>query len=95
MNDGLVPRTDRVTRAVVEEAAESLGILRGLPCVADPGVALHLTASIRLEAEVRLAAGVDEARRHGYSWAEIASLLGDRKEVIRARYDHPETVDLD
>lgn len=93
MKDQLSPHTDLETRAVVDQAIDSLGNLRGLMCLDDPGVQLHLIASLSLQMHASLTAAVLKARRHRYAWTEIAALLGVSPEVARRRFREAEPVD--
>jgi hypothetical protein len=93
MNDHLSPHNDHETRAIVDQAIDSLGNLRGLMCLDDPGVQLHLIASLSLQMHASLTTAVLKSRTHGYAWTEIAALLGVSPEVARRRFREAEPVD--
>lgn len=54
----------------------------------DPSVLAALRQSViaRSDAERSIGNAVHEARRHGYSWRTIGSLLGTSGEAARQRY---------
>ncbi len=74
-NHYLSPATGDDAEAVLGDALASLGTQRQL-WPGDAGVTLHLLTSITAQAERRLPQAVADARDEGYSWAEIADLLG-------------------
>jgi hypothetical protein len=49
----------------------------------EPGVGLHLLASLAAEIEIRLPAAVATARSLGYGWAEISAVSGMGPERAR------------
>jgi hypothetical protein len=70
------PYTDNDCRALLEQAARSLIVLRD-GSEKDPGSMLSVLESLRLTAEDKLPELVFEARvAHGYSWDRIATRLG-------------------
>lgn len=56
----------------------------------DPEVFQHLRDAVlsRSAAERTLRDAVDDARKHGYSWSYIGSLIGTTGEAARQRYGH-------
>jgi hypothetical protein len=80
------PRIDDYTAAIIEGAVESLTNLRGLACPDDPGVRLHILASLARQIDTTLTAAVIEARRHDYPRDEIAEFLGITSDASRRRY---------
>lgn len=72
----LTPRADHYTEGLIDRAAESLATLRGLPCPDDPGVRMHALASLAQQIHTSLRHAAREARRHDYSWDEIAEFIG-------------------
>jgi hypothetical protein len=80
------PATGDDTSRVVDHATRTLQELRGFPPNDDPGVALHLLASVVAEAQSRLPAAVSRARNQGCSWAQIADLLGVTRATVWQRY---------
>jgi hypothetical protein len=86
------PGVDDHTRAIIEQAAESLANLRGLPCPDDPGVQLHTLASLAQQTHASLRSAVLEARRHDYGWDEIAEFVGTSTVTAQRRYDHRQPI---
>lgn len=60
----------------------------------DPEVfaALRRAVVSRSDAERAVQQAVDQARRHGYSWGFIGSLIGTSGEAARQRYRHKQDV---
>lgn len=81
------PKTDRESRAVLDEAVASLGTLR-MPTgwLGDGGAEVHLLASLLAEAERQLPQSVALARDQDYSWAEIGDLLGVTRAAAWQRF---------
>lgn len=52
----------------------------------DPAVGLRAVASLRLLVEQLQALQVDNARRHGWSWQQIADALGVTRQAVHKRY---------
>jgi DNA-directed RNA polymerase specialized sigma24 family protein len=52
----------------------------------DPAVGLRAVASLRLLLEELQELQVENARREGWSWQEIASVLGVSKQAVHKRY---------
>jgi hypothetical protein len=52
----------------------------------DPSVGLRAVASLRLLLEELQELQVENARAHGWSWQEIASVLGVSKQAVHRRY---------
>ena len=74
-NHYLAPASGDDAEAVLEDALVTLGTQRQL-WPGDAGVILHLLTSFTAQTERRLPQAVADARDQGYSWAEIADLLG-------------------
>jgi hypothetical protein len=53
---------------------------------ADPRVGLRATLALRRLAEHLEALQVDNARRHGWSWQEIADALEVSKQAVHKKY---------
>jgi hypothetical protein len=53
---------------------------------ADPRVGLRATLALRRLAETLEALQVDNARRHGWSWQEIADALEVSKQAVHKKY---------
>jgi hypothetical protein len=60
----------------------------------DPDVFAALRDAVvsRSDAERAIKDAVENARRHGYSWAFIGSLIGTSGEAARQRYGHKQDV---
>lgn len=71
------PYIDGHTRAVIRQAAETLGFLRGYrgPYLDDPTVRLPLLASIQHQLRSDLIDTACEARELGHTSAELLTLL--------------------
>ena len=52
----------------------------------DPRVGLRATLALRRLAETLEALQVDNARRHGWSWQEIADALEISKQAVHKKY---------
>ena len=57
---------------------------------ADPGVGLKAASALRRLAETLEAAQVANARQHGWSWQDIAEVLGVSKQAVHQRYSAAE-----
>lgn len=75
----LSPLIDDHARDVLDDAAETLGLLRGYPGAAlnDPAVHLHLLASLHLQLRADLLLAAHIAYDHGHTIDELAALLDD------------------
>jgi DNA-directed RNA polymerase specialized sigma24 family protein len=82
----LAPAADNDTESVLDEAINSLARLRAMGGRGNAGVDLHLLTSLIDEATRRLSGAVAQARVQGYSWAEIADLLGVTRASAWQRY---------
>jgi len=87
-NHYLSPATGDDAEAVLGDALVSLGTQRQL-WPGDAGVTLHLLTSFTAQAERRLPLAVADARDQGYSWAEIADLLGVTRASAWQRFANP------
>jgi hypothetical protein len=52
----------------------------------DPSVGLRAVASLRLLVDELEELQVENARRHGWSWQQIASVLGVSKQAVHKMY---------
>lgn len=87
-NHYIAPVANDETVVALDDAIDTLRRTRSFQ-PDDPGVTLHLLASIITETQQRLPEAVANARDHGYSWAEIAELLGVTRASAWQRYaDH-------
>ena len=81
------PATGEDTAVVIDDAIVTLAKLRNLRMwIGDGGVEVHLVVSLLREAELRLPRAVADARDQGYSWAEIADVLGVTRASAWQRY---------
>jgi len=87
-NHYLAPTTGDDAEAVLADALVTLGNHRQL-WPADAGVTLHLLTSLAAQAQRRLPQAVADARDQGYSWAEIADLLGVTRASAWQRFATP------
>lgn len=77
------PRLDHTSLHVLQDAVETLGCYRGIPCpLTDParrpdhGHALHLLQALILQADHYLPGLIAAAYDRGYTPTEVRSLLG-------------------
>ena len=79
MNDPqtLACHVDDDTATLIDQAAESLGTLRGYlgPFLDDPAVRLHLLASLTQQLRADLLDTASEAREHGYTSEQLLIIL--------------------
>lgn len=57
---------------------------------ADPEMGLKAASALRRLAEALEAAQVNNARNHGWSWQEIAEVLGVSKQAVHQKYSAAE-----
>jgi len=88
----IAPCTGADSRRALEAAIETLGAARNLD-THDPAARLHVLASLIAELDARLCAVVDDVRRYGCSWAEVADLLGVTRASAWQRYAGRETAE--
>ena len=60
--------------------------LAGAAASRDPAAGLRAVASLRLLLEELQELQVENARAHGWSWQEIASMLGVSKQAVHKKY---------
>lgn len=82
----VVPHTDDDTTALIDEAVDSLVLMRSPMYLGDAAVTISALVSLIAEAESRLADAIADARDQDYSWDEIASRLATTATVARRRY---------
>jgi hypothetical protein len=81
------PRSgDDATFEAIDNAITTLGLHRQL-WMGDPRNMIHLLASLIDQAQRCLPELVADARDHGCSWQDIATLLGTSPEQAQLRYD--------
>ena len=75
-----VEELDDTLSVVIDNTAETIANLIGLPCPNDPGNRLRLLALIRAAANRAITSTVIDAERHDYTPSEIAALLARPQE---------------
>ena len=87
-NRTLIPSCDADCQALIDQAVESLIILRG-GSTRDPGAHMSVLASLAAEADDRIPDTVWSARtHHHYTWNLIAERLALTPQAARKRYSH-------
>ena len=81
-----IPYTDGDTIALVDQALESLVLLRSPMELGDAGATVSALVSLIAAANSRLPDAVGDARDQGYSWDDIASRLATTTPTARRRY---------
>lgn len=81
-----VPFTDADTVALVDQAVESLVLMRSPLELGDAGATISALASLTTEIEGRLSEAVIDARDQGYIWDDIAGRLATTVTTARRRY---------
>jgi hypothetical protein len=88
-NRALQPYNDADSAEVLEEAVNTLVLLRAPMWLGDAALSTSVLVTLAGEAEGRLRDAVAVARDQGYSWEEIARSLGTGVSTARRRYgDH-------
>jgi hypothetical protein len=86
------PLVDDDSEAVVAVAVHDLVLSRSPMWSGDAGALLHALASLRAEIDSWLPDAVADAFSRGYSWSEIARLIGVGPATARRRFgDHVRT----
>ena len=86
------PLVDDDSEAVVAFAVNDLVLLRSPMWSGDAGALLHALASLNAEMDAWLPDAVADALSRGYSWSEIARVIGVGPATARRRYgDHVRT----
>ncbi len=80
------PLVDDDSEAVVAFAVNDLVLLRSPMWSGDAGALLHALASLSAEMDAWLPDAVADALSRGYSWSEIARLIGVRPATARRRF---------
>lgn len=81
-----IPHTDADTAALIDQAVETLVLLRSPMHLGDAAVTISALVSLIAEAEGRLADAVAAARDQDYPWDAIASRLATTPATARCRY---------
>lgn len=82
----IVPHADVDTAAVIDQAVESLILLRSPMHLGDPAATISVLVSLIAEAEGRLADAVADARDQDYPWDAIATRLTTTASTAQRRY---------
>ena len=82
------PVADEDCEAVFDNAIDDLIGARSPGCHADAGAALDALASLALKIAATVPDVIADAPDQGYTWAEIAALLGGTKHAAKHRYAH-------
>jgi len=80
------PVLDGLSRAVLDDAVETLARLRTPYWLGDSGVRLHALASLLAQARALLPDAVTDARDQDLTWTEIGQLLGLTADTAARRY---------
>ena len=80
------PRADDDSASVLDDAVETLIVLRSPLYSGDAGAELHALVSLIAHAKGRLASVVADARDQEHTWGEIARQLGRSRLSAMARY---------
>ncbi len=81
-----IPHTGGDTAALIDEAVESLVLLRSPMRLGDAEATISALASLMAEAENRLADAVADARDQDYPWDAIATRLATSAATAQRRY---------
>jgi hypothetical protein len=82
----VTPHTGADTAALIDEAVESLVLLRSPMHLGDAASTISALVSLIAETESRLADAVADARDQDYSWDDIASRLATTAATAQRRY---------
>jgi hypothetical protein len=80
------PVADHGSEAALGSAVDELISVRSPGCHADAGAVLDALASIAAEITAAVPDVIADARSQGYTWGEIAALLGGTKRAVKHRY---------
>jgi hypothetical protein len=81
-----IPYLDELTRFLIDDAIETLAVNRSPQGPRDSGAPVSGLLSLRDQADDALTNAVADARRHGYSWDDIAMRLATTAAAARRRY---------
>lgn len=82
----VIPHTDDDTAALIDQALESLVLLRSPMHLGDAAATISALVSLIAEAEGRLANAVADARDQDYTWDAIATRLTTTASTAQRRY---------
>lgn len=85
-DDSVVPYSDEATAELIDEAVDSLVLMRSPMHLGDAAVTISALVSLRMEIERRLADAVADARDQDYSWDAIAGRLATTASTVQWRY---------
>lgn len=81
-----IPYTDGDTIMLIDQAVETLVLLRGPMKLGDAAATVSALVSLIAEADSRLPDAVADARDQGYTWDAIADRLATTVSTARRRY---------
>jgi hypothetical protein len=81
-----IPYTDDATMTLIEQAVETLVLLRAPMSLGDAAATISVLVSLITEADSQLPDAVTDARDQDYTWDQIASRLGTTATTARRRY---------
>ncbi|MGH2669157.1 MAG: hypothetical protein ACRDH5_08605 [bacterium] len=82
----IIPYTDDDTVALIDDAVESLVLLRSPMHLGDAAATISALVSLAAEADSRIPDAVADARDQGHSWDTIADRLATTVATARRRY---------
>lgn len=81
-----IPHTDADSVAVIDEAIETLVLLRAPMSLGDAAATISVLVSLAAEVDSRLPDAVADARDQDYSWDDIATRLATTAADAKSRY---------
>jgi hypothetical protein len=81
-----IPFTDEHTMVIVQQAVESLVLLRSPLQLGDAGATISALVSLAAEIDARIPDAVADARDQDYRWSDIADRLATSVTAARRRY---------
>lgn len=82
----VIPFTDEHTMVIVQQAVESLVLMRSPLQLGDAGATLSALVSLAAEINAELPGAVAAAREQDYRWSDIATRLATSETTARRRY---------
>lgn len=80
------PMVDDCCEAALDDALDELVAMRSQGCHADAGAVLDALASLAAHITATVPDVLADARSQGYTWEEIAGLLGGTTRAVKRRY---------
>lgn len=81
-----IPYNDDDTKALIDQAVETLVLIRCPTGLGDPGPTLSVLASLAADIQNRFDDAVADARDHSYTWDQIASRLAVSPRTAQRRH---------